>query len=143
MIKKGFSYVEILAVIVLLAVLVVLAVPAIFKSYYIAKKEAFVNDAQNLYNMAVKTYTDNYLKNNLEDKYTYCDIEGDSKNKLSSSTNKHYKIQFDENKVVHFIVYDNTYKIEIYRTLGNSGVVINEVNLDEIKNDFDKILSCN
>lgn len=54
--KKGFTLVELLAVIVILAVLVLLAVPSVLKMMDTARKNAFVTEAQSFIDGAKLAY---------------------------------------------------------------------------------------
>ena len=54
---KGFTLVEMMAVIAVLALLVVLVLPNVLKSYRDAKKVSFINEAKTIY----KASTDKYV----------------------------------------------------------------------------------
>ena len=60
--KKGFTLVELLAVIVILAVILTIAVPAVKKTIDNAKKKSAENDAIMIKNIAEKYYTSNLDK---------------------------------------------------------------------------------
>ena len=59
--KKGFTLVELLAVIVILAVLVLLAVPSVLKMMDGAKNNAFKIEAENIAKAAKSAYADDLL----------------------------------------------------------------------------------
>ncbi len=59
--KKGFTLVELLAVIVILAVLVLLAVPSVLKMMDGAKANAFKIEAENIGKAAKAAYADDLL----------------------------------------------------------------------------------
>jgi type IV pilus assembly protein PilA len=61
--KKGFTLVELLAVIVILAVLVLLAVPSVLKMMDGAKNNAFKIEAENIAKAAKSAYADDLLNN--------------------------------------------------------------------------------
>lgn len=63
--KKGFTLVELLAVIVILAVLVLLAVPSVLKMMDGAKENAFEIEAENIINGAKLKYADDLLDSSL------------------------------------------------------------------------------
>ena len=46
--KKGFTLVELLAVIAILAILVIIALPNILKMFNNAKKDIFLTEAKNI-----------------------------------------------------------------------------------------------
>ena len=54
---KGFTLVEMMAVIAILGLLVVLVLPNVLKSYRDAKKISFINEAKTVY----KASTDKYV----------------------------------------------------------------------------------
>jgi prepilin-type N-terminal cleavage/methylation domain-containing protein len=63
--KKGFTLVELLAVIVILAVLVLLAVPSVLKMMDGAKDNAFEIEAENIIDGAKLKYSDDLLESTL------------------------------------------------------------------------------
>jgi prepilin-type N-terminal cleavage/methylation domain-containing protein len=63
--KKGFTLVELLAVIVILAVLVLLAVPSVLKMMNGAKENAFEIEAENIIDGAKLKYSADLLENDL------------------------------------------------------------------------------
>jgi prepilin-type N-terminal cleavage/methylation domain-containing protein len=54
--KRGFTLVELLAVVVILAILVIIALPNVLKMFVEAKKSTFVTEVQNIYNETAKKY---------------------------------------------------------------------------------------
>ena len=62
--KKGFTLVELLAVIAILAILVIIALPNVIKLYNDAKKNAFLTEVKTLYNTASSKYISESLKGN-------------------------------------------------------------------------------
>ncbi|HOP66075.1 MAG TPA: type II secretion system protein [Bacilli bacterium] len=63
--RKGFTLVELLAVIVILAVLVLLAVPSVLKMMDGAKENAFEIEAENIIDGAKLKYSDDLLDSTL------------------------------------------------------------------------------
>ena len=62
--KKGFTLVELLAVITLLAILVLLAMPNILNVLNEAKKKTFLNEVMTIYNESASKYIDEILQGN-------------------------------------------------------------------------------
>ena len=62
--KKGFTLVELLAVIAILAILVIIALPNVLKMYNDSKKNAFLTEVKSLYNSASSKYISESLKGN-------------------------------------------------------------------------------
>ena len=74
--KKGFTLVELLAVIAILAILVIIALPNVLKMYNDSKKNAFMTEAQNLAKEVSSKYISESMKGN---KLTYVSSEDDTK----------------------------------------------------------------
>ena len=74
--KKGFTLVELLAVIAILAILVIIALPNVIKLYNDAKKNAFLTEVKTLYSEVSKKYIFENMKGN---KLTYISSEDDTK----------------------------------------------------------------
>lgn len=68
--KKGFTLVEILIVIVLIGVIMTLVVPKITSSYKSAKKNMFYDNVISIYSSASSTYFFNASKGNKEKTFT-------------------------------------------------------------------------
>ena len=66
--KKGFTLVELLAVIVILAILVLLAVPSVLKMMDSAKENAFKIEAENIINGAKLKFANDMLNDSLPQK---------------------------------------------------------------------------
>lgn len=62
--NKGFTLVELLAVISILAILVLLSMPAIMSMYRNARKDTFLNEVRNLLTGAESEFLSEALKNN-------------------------------------------------------------------------------
>ena len=61
--EKGFTLVELLAVIVIMAILLMVAIPAVSRILEDVRKRTFVNEAKTIYNEATNKYTSKYPKN--------------------------------------------------------------------------------
>ena len=74
--NKGFTLVELLAVIAILAILVIIALPNVLKMFNDAKKNSFLTEAKTLYSEASKKYISETMEGN---KLTYISSEDDTK----------------------------------------------------------------
>ncbi len=62
--RKGFTLVEMMAVIAVLGLLVVLVLPNVLKSYRDAKKVSFINEAKTIYKSSTDKYVSEKIKGN-------------------------------------------------------------------------------
>ena len=74
--KKGFTLVELLAVIAILAILVIIALPNVLKMFNDSKKNSFLTEAKTVYSEVSKKYISESMKGN---KLTYVSSEDDTK----------------------------------------------------------------
>ena len=74
--NKGFTLVELLAVIAILAILVIIALPNVLKMFNDAKKNSFLTEAKTVYSEVSKKYISESMKGN---KLTYVSSEDDTK----------------------------------------------------------------
>ena len=74
--KKGFTLVELLAVIAILAILVIIALPNVLKMFNDSKKNSFITEAKTIYSEVSKKYISESMKGN---KLTYISSEDDTK----------------------------------------------------------------
>ena len=74
--NKGFTLVELLAVIAILAILVIIALPNVLKMFNDSKKNSFLTEAKTVYSEVSKKYITESMKGN---KLTYISSEDDTK----------------------------------------------------------------
>ncbi len=74
--KKGFTLVELLAVIAILAILVIIALPNVLKMFNDAKKNSFLTETKTIYSEVSKKYISESMKGN---KLSYVSSEDDTK----------------------------------------------------------------
>ena len=91
--KRGFTLVELLAVIAILAILVIIALPNVIKLYNNAKKNSFLTEAKTVYSEVSKKYISESIKGN---KLSYINSEDNTKLEMNGNKLK-YCIQLDNN----------------------------------------------
>ena len=108
--KKGFTLVELLAVIAILAILVIIAIPNVLKMFNDAKKNSFLTEAKTVYSEAGKKYISDSITSPGNNEYIYCKSKTDSLNLLSlSGRGINYYIKTDSNGNVNtIVVWDDT-----------------------------------
>ena len=105
--KKGFTLVELLAVIAILAILVIIALPNVLKMYNDSKKNAFMTEAQNLAKEVSSKYISESMKGN---KVT---VISNKRNPLDMTGRElEYNFELDsQGKIKNMIVSNGTYCI--------------------------------
>ncbi len=94
--RKGFTLVELLAVIAILAILVIIALPNVLKMYNDARKNSFLNEVNNL----IGTTRQQYLFDSGASK-TYSNAEGSTKTlNITGGKDLKYIIKTNSNGVV-------------------------------------------
>ena len=115
--KKGFTLVELLAVIAILAILVIVAMPNVLGMFNQAKVSSFVTEVQKIMDTATTTFTKDALLNSGKTVY-YSSTENATlgTKKLDMSGNeKNYFIEMDRNgEFKRVVVYDANYCYDIY-----------------------------
>ena len=111
--KKGFTLVELLAVIAILAILVIIALPNVMGMFNTAKKNSFMTEVKQIYRVAQSSWvTDTiFTTNDLE--YGRCD--GCSYKELDLTGRRELKYYIKLNKsgcVTNYIADDGTYRFE-------------------------------
>ena len=109
--KKGFTLVELLAVIVILAVIILIAVNAVLPQMRKARENSFVDEAINFAKAAETAYVSDSLKGEQKECYTIDELKGQYVAKNDAKYKGKVHINVDEN--------DNITK-KIYITDGNS-----------------------
>ena len=120
--KKGFTLVELLAVIAILAILVILALPNVIGMFNNAKKDIFLTEAKTVYKEVARKYLTESMKGN-----SISEISN-SNNKLDMDTDLVYNITLNsDGKINHFQVGNDDYCIS-----GNYSDM-NELTIDKIQ----------
>ena len=124
--KKGFTLVELLAVIAILAILVVLAFPNIIDMFNTSKKNSFAVEVKELFKTAEQAWMHDNMENTEE--IIYSNVNNGHCGKilsLSGRTILEYYIKINKaGKIVQFYATDGTYQ---YSYTGN-GLKIDEIN---------------
>ena len=89
--NKGFTLVELLAVIAILTLLVIIALPNVLKMFNQAKKDVFLTDAKNIYKEISKKYISENMKGN----------------KISNISNNNNKLDMDTNDLKYNVKLNN------------------------------------
>ena len=134
--KKGFTLVELLAVIAILAILIIIALPNILEMFNNAKRDSFVTEARSIY----KSAQQNYIVDGGSE-YIYSNIDGEADElNMSGRTNYEYLIGFnDAGNIVTFIMYDDNY---CYFSIPDVGTVnIEDINKDDLREGNDYCIS--
>ena len=120
--KKGFTLVELLAVIAILAILVILALPNVIGMFNNAKKDIFLTEAKTIYKEVSRKYLTESMKGN-----SISEISN-SNNKLDMETDLTYNITLNsDGKVNHFQAGNDDYCIS-----GNYSDM-NDLTIDKIQ----------
>ena len=105
--KKGFTLVELLAVIAILAILVIIALPNVLKMYNDSKKNAFMTEAQTLAKEVSSKYISESMKGNK------VSVISNKQNPLDMTGRElEYSFELDsQGKIKNMIVSNGTYCI--------------------------------
>ncbi|MDD6272524.1 MAG: type II secretion system protein [bacterium] len=96
--KKGFTLVELLAVISILAILVVMAIPNVIKMFNNSKKSSFETEVKTIIQSVERKWLSDATKGNANGEIVYCRVDGkDCENSLqmSSSDKLDYYVKVD------------------------------------------------
>ncbi len=128
--KKGFTLVELLAVIVILSIILLVAVPAVKKTVDRAKKKSAENDAVMIKNIAEKYYTSNLDK---DEEITGIDLSTDTLSYSGEKPTKGY-LYFTEDGIAYGKMYINGYCVEVKSDGTNTSekVSIDDCNIADI-----------
>ena len=106
--KKGFTLVELLAVIAILAVLVIIALPNVLKLFRNAKQNTFITEVQNL----VRSAEDKYLTSSMLNGNNTCFDSSTNKLDMTGRDDLVYVIKLTKKgKVTEVKVADNSYQL--------------------------------
>lgn len=107
--KKGFTLIELMAVIAILAILVVLAIPNILKIFTSSKEKAFLVQVKELYKAAEQEIINKNISNSSVIIKKFDSNEEDKKINLSGTSNVKYCIKIQDNKITSIAVSNGDY----------------------------------
>ena len=139
--KKGFTLVELLAVIAILALLVIIALPNVLSMFNNAKKDLFLTEAKNVFKESTKKYISDNMHNSNEGNI-YCKSETDSKNPLDMDIgNTYYYIEKDSTgKTIKFVAWNSSGYVT--KVVGDN-VMLNDVTGNNASESSAKDITCN
>ena len=139
--KKGFTLVELLAVIAILALLVIIALPNVLSMFNNAKKDLFLTEAKNVFKESAKKYISDNMHNSNEGNI-YCKSETDSKNPLDMDIgNTYYYIEKDSTgKTIKFVAWNSSGYVT--KVVGDN-VMLNDVTGNNVSENSAKDITCN
>ncbi len=136
--KKGFTLVELLAVIAILAILMLLVTPNVLKLFNEGREDAFVTQCESIWKLAEQEYMTNTF--DPEKKFgPYCSENEDSKlNTKGGSDSLKYYISFDdEGNVNKLLVTDG-----IYYYNGTSVTSLNNIKATKVPDGKTPTITC-
>ena len=138
--KKGFTLVELLAVIAILALLVIIALPNVLSMFNNAKKDLFLTEAKNVFKESAKKYISDNMHNSKEGN-TYCKSKTDSKNPLDMDSNDtYYYIEKDSmGKTTKIVIWNESGYVA--KALGDN-VELNNLSSDVVTEGNDTDVTC-
>ena len=108
--NKGFTLVELLAVIAILAILVIIALPNVLKMFNDSKKNSFLTEAKTVYSEVSKKYISESMKGN---KLTYVSSEDDTKLDMTGKSLKYCVLLNADGSVKSMKVSNGTWVAEL------------------------------
>ena len=139
--KKGFTLVELLAVIAILALLVIIALPNVLSMFNKAKKDTFLTEAKSIFKESTNKYISDNMHNSNEGNI-YCKSETDSKNPLDMNIgNTYYYIEKDgTGKTIKFVAWNSSGYVT--KIVGDN-VMLNDVTGNNVSESSVKDITCN
>ncbi len=142
--KKGFTLVELLAVIAILAILVIIALPNVMKLFNRAKEQAFTTELKEIYKTAQQQWIADSMFNTQERIYSRSSTENCS-NKLDMSGRNEleYYIKLDKSgNVVAYHATDGTYQYSYSGTNLNIQDIADPMQVSKINEEDVIAISC-
>ncbi len=109
--NKGFTLVELLAVIAILAILVLIALPNTIEMFKEAKKNSFLTECKQIYKTAQNQWMSDSMFETNDQLYSRCNDCTGKKLKLSGREEIDYYIKLNKaGKITDFYITDNTFQ---------------------------------
>ena len=138
--RKGFTLVELLAVIAILAILVIVALPNVLSMYRDAKKNTFTNELKNIYRTAETQWMSDSMFDSSEKEYAKCSDNCPNNLKLSGGNKINYYVKLDESgKITEYYAENGTYQ---YSYKGPGLSIENIEQVSEIDENNKITISC-
>ena len=118
--NKGFTLVELLAVIAILAILVIIALPNVLKMFNQAKKDTFLTESKNIYKEISKKYISETMKGN----------------KINNISNTNNKLDLESNNLKYNVKLNNDVSIKEFEVSNGTYCLSGKFNnLSELTTD--------
>ena len=104
--EKGFTLVELLAVIAILAILVIIALPNVLKMFNDSKKNSFLIETKTIYSEVSRKYITEFMKGN---KLSYISSEDDTKLSMTGKELQYCVLLNDDGSVSEMKVSNGTW----------------------------------
>ena len=128
--KKGFTLVELLAVIAILAILVIIALPNVMGMFNEAKKNSFTTEIKEIYKVAEQTWISDSMFETKKQIYSRCPTCNTKNLELTGRNELDYYIEFNKSgNIVKYYATDHTYQ---YKYDGDGLKVENITGVDTI-----------
>ena len=133
--KKGFTLVELLAVIAILAILVIIALPNVLSMFNSAKKSTFKTEVQSIFKQAQTDFIEDSIKSS--GAQVYCDAttkaaDSSCTDTLQLTTTKQYYVKMDsQGNITRIGVKDSSFVYGLGTSTSTTGLNINQI--DETK----------
>ncbi len=138
--KKGFTLVELLAVIAILAILVLIAIPNVLNLYRNARKNTFKSDVQSI----IRATEQQYVMNSMNNGNRTCFDSVSNPLDIDARDNLVYVVRLsNKGKIISIEVADNNYQILVNDGNGISKDEIGKTYEIENRNKTTDIISCN
>ena len=128
--KRGFTLVELLAVIAILAILVIIALPNVMGMFNTAKKNSFTTEVKELYKIAQQQWISDSMFNTTDQEYGRCSGCSYKELDLTGRQELKYYIKIDKSgNVVKYYATDGTYQ---FRYDGSGLLVTDITDVDQV-----------
>ena len=144
--KKGFTLVELLAVIAILAILVIIALPNVMGMFNTAKENSFKTEVKEIFKTAEQQWMTDSMYSTNDKVYVRTKTQNCGKSlDLSGRTDLEYYIKLDKSgNVVEYFATDGTFQYSFNDTTGLKVENINDVQkIADINSNQKVSISCN